>query len=240
MKATTKLVAVNTLAHISIIPAVIYGQWWHWVLAFLWWQVIATTSISSGYHRYFSHNAFSTGRWYEYYAQFLGIFANAGPAITWASSHRMHHAYSDTDRDPHSPKFKGFFTVYTNFWGYSVEIDRKFLKNLSNRPSLVFFYRNYFKLMVAVALAMLIIDPMFLLFGMAMPMVFAFHGYGLINAWTHRGGSASNSILANLLTAGEGYHKFHHEDGKNWRIGRRWYHFDLGAWFIKLIKTDNA
>jgi stearoyl-CoA desaturase (delta-9 desaturase) len=150
----------------------------------------------------------------------------------------MHHAFSDTDRDPHSPKYKGFFTVYSNMWGYTVEIDRKFLKNLSNRPGLVFFYRHYFKILAGLAFVMLLVDPMFLIFGMAVPMVFAFHGYGLINAWTHRHGGATNSITANLLTAGEGYHKFHHDDGRNWRIGQRWYHFDTGAWFIKLIKHD--
>jgi stearoyl-CoA desaturase (delta-9 desaturase) len=213
-----------------------YGEWWMWILSFAWWQIIATTSISSGYHRYFSHRSFIAPKWYEIYCQILALFANSGPVLTWASAHRMHHAYSDASLDPHSPKFKGFWKVYTNQWGYSITIKRKFLKNLIDNKTVLFFYRYYFKLQFVIFTIFLIINPMLFIFAVALPIVFAFHGYGMINAVTHRKGSASNSIIANLLTAGEGYHKFHHEDSKNWQIGKKWYHFDIGSWFIKGIK----
>jgi stearoyl-CoA desaturase (delta-9 desaturase) len=236
MQPTTKLILVSLIAHICIIPAVLWGLWWMWLLSFLWWQFIAITSISSGYHRYFSHRTFNASKFYEIYCQFLAIFANSGPVLTWAASHRMHHAYSDTSKDPHSPKFKGFWQVYVNHWGYTVSIKRRFLSNLITNDSVVFFYKNYFKLQILVGILLFVVNPMLFLFAMALPIVFAFHGYGLINAYTHINGSASNSIIANILTAGEGYHKFHHEDSKNWKIGKKWYHFDTGAWFIKFIK----
>lgn len=235
---TTKLLLIHFIAHLCLLPAILYGEWWMWIASFLWWLFIAATSISAGYHRYFSHRAFTTGKWYEIYSQVLALFANSGPVLTWAATHRMHHAYSDTDRDPHSPKFKGFWKVYTNQWGYTVNIEKKFLKHLIDNKSVLFFYKHYFKLMSCIALLFLIVDPLLLVFGLTIPIVFAFHGYGLINAFTHRNNEVTNSALANVLTAGEGYHKFHHADGKNWKIGKKWYHFDTGSWFIKVIKYD--
>lgn len=214
-----------------------YGSTLMWVSSFVWWQVIAATSISAGYHRYFSHSAFKVGSWYGYYVQCLGIFANAGPVLTWAASHRMHHRYFGTNKDPHSPIDKGFLSVYLNLWGYTVAIDRRMLRGLITQPSVVFFYNHYFKISLTVALVMFVISPMLFIFGYCVPIVLAFHGYGLINAYTHRRGDAENSALANVLTGGEGWHKNHHMRPADWQIGERWYEIDTGAWFIKLIKT---
>jgi stearoyl-CoA desaturase (delta-9 desaturase) len=57
-------------------------------------------------HRYCAHRQFSmSGRW-ERFFHFL-TWAVQGPSYltprAYAVMHRMHHAYSDTPRDPHSP-----------------------------------------------------------------------------------------------------------------------------------------
>jgi stearoyl-CoA desaturase (delta-9 desaturase) len=84
---------------------------------------------------------------------------------------------------------------------------------------------------------MLLINPMLFLFGFCLPVVFAFHGYGLVNLIPHtENGNPKNSWVANILTAGEGWHKNHHEDSRNWRIGKTLWQWDPGAWFIKIIK----
>lgn len=234
---TKKLILIHALCHVAIIPAIVYGEWWMWLGSFLWWQWIAATAISAGYHRYYSHNAFKTGKWYEYYSQFIGLFANPGPALTWASTHRMHHMYSDTEQDPHSPKYKGFWTVYTSYWGEDVtRINRRALAGLAGNKTLRWFYQHYFKLVIAIAVVLAVIDPLLLVFGYCMPVVLAFHGYGLINAYTHKDGEPKNSWLANILTAGEGWHLNHHRNSKAWQIGKGWKQPDPGAWFIRLIK----
>ena len=28
--------AINTIAHLAIIPAILYGEWWMWILGILW------------------------------------------------------------------------------------------------------------------------------------------------------------------------------------------------------------
>ena len=36
-----------------------------------------------------------------------GSMAAQGPVIFWVANHRLHHAFADTDRDPHSPQPQG-------------------------------------------------------------------------------------------------------------------------------------
>ena len=236
---TKKLIAVHALCHLALIPAFIYGEAWMFLASFPWWQWIAATAISAGYHRYYSHRSFTTGKWYDWYVNIIGLFANPGPALTWAATHRMHHMASDTEEDPHSPKYKGFWIVYTSYWGQQLKtIKRRCLKNLAGNKILRFFYEHYFTLILVLSTTLLIIDPLLLIFGYCVPVVLAFHGYGLINAWTHRDGKPVNSALANLLTGGEGWHENHHKRSSDWRIGRKWWQIDTGAWFIKFIKKE--
>jgi stearoyl-CoA desaturase (delta-9 desaturase) len=236
VSVTSKLLSIHALCHIMIIPAIIVGELWMFVCSFLWWQWIAASAISSGYHRYFSHRSFETGPWYEWYAQIIGLFANPGPVLTWAATHRMHHAYTDTHKDPHSPTLKGFFKVYTSQWGNDVTIERKMIKGL-NTPCIKFFHTHYFTLILGLMLVLLVMSPTLFLFGFCMPVVLAFHGYGLVNLIPHtESGKPKNSWIANILTGGEGWHKNHHEDSRNWKIGKHFWQLDPGAWFIRLIK----
>jgi len=238
MENTTKLLLNHAFCHLMIIPAVIYGEWWMWLAAFLWWQVVAVVAISGGYHRYYSHKTFKTRSWYQYAVNFLGIFSGAGPVLAWVGAHRMHHAHSDTTADPHSAKYKGFWTIYLNKWGYDVNIERKYLKGVLGDKVLRWFYNNYFKLNVTIILVLFAIDPLLMVFGYAITVVFAFHGYSLLNTLGHRNGIPRNTIIGNILTAGEGWHANHHEDGKDYRIGRKWWQWDPTALFIRLIKEN--
>ena len=233
---TQKLLSIHVFCHLMLIPAFIYGNIWLFVASFIWWQWIAATSISAGYHRYFSHRSFKAPAWYHIYSQFLGLFANPGPVLTWAATHRMHHTYVDSDKDPHSPTIKGFLKVYCSAWGDDVKIERRMLKGL-NTPSIKFFYKNYFTLIILVPLFLFLIDPMLFLFGWCVPVVFAFHGYGIVNVLPHaKNGEPKNSWFANILTGGEGWHKNHHDRSQDWKIGQHWWQIDTGAWWIKAIK----
>lgn len=238
MENTTKLLINHIFTHLLLVAGLFYGDLWMWIAGFVWWQVIAIVAISGGYHRYYSHFSFKAPRWYPYLVNILGIFSGAGPALTWAAVHRQHHAYSDTEDDPHSHSIKGWFPVYVNTWGYDVKIKRRFVKRLLQDPILRWFHKYYFKLTIAIITVFALIDPMLLIFGYALPVVLAFHAYGLLNILGHRGGHPNNSWLANILTGGEGWHANHHKRGGDYRIGWKWYEIDPTAWFIKLIKTN--
>jgi stearoyl-CoA desaturase (delta-9 desaturase) len=63
--------------------------------------------IELGYHRYFSHRAFRTGRVVEALLVIFGSMSFQGPAIWWAATHRLHHKHADRPNDPHSPHLAG-------------------------------------------------------------------------------------------------------------------------------------
>ena len=238
MHNTSKLLLNHALCHLMIIPACIYGELWMVVASFVWWQIIATVSISGGYHRYYSHKSFETYSWYQFVVNVLGIFAGAGPVLTWVGSHRMHHAYADTEKDPHSYTYKGILVIYFNTWGYTAIINKKFLKGLISDPVVKWFYKNYFKINLTIIIVLLLIDPLFLIFGYAMPVVFAFHGYSILNILGHRGATPQNTWIGNILTAGEGWHANHHANCNDYRIGKVWWQWDPASVFIKLIKIN--
>ena len=238
MENTTKLLINHMFCHLMLIPAFIYGDLWMFIAAFAWWYIIAIVAISGGYHRYYSHNSFKTNRWYPWTVNILGMFAGAGPAMTWAATHRQHHAYSDTELDPHSHSIKGIWSVYVNTWGYNFKIKRRFVKRLLQDSTLKFFYKYYFHLNVVIILLFTIIDPMFMVFGYAIPVVLAFHGYGILNVLGHKNGHPNNSWIANILTAGEGWHENHHRRAGSFEIGQKWWQLDPTKWFIRIIKKE--
>jgi stearoyl-CoA desaturase (delta-9 desaturase) len=59
--------------------------------------------ITIGYHRLFTHNAFSARKPLRYALAVLGSMAVQGPLSDWVADHRKHHAHTDVDGDPHSP-----------------------------------------------------------------------------------------------------------------------------------------
>lgn len=232
MKTTHKLLLNHFLCHLLLIAGFIYGEVWMWVTGFLWYYAITIISSSAGYHRYYSHNSFQTGKWFEYVTNFMSLFVGSGPYLTRAAIHRMHHAYSDTEKDPSSPTHHGFWKIYFNLWGTENRIERKFFKGLIDNPILQFYHKNYFKMVCTLVVVLYIIDPLLLIFAYALPCVLSSHFFGLFNAYLHKDGSVINSHWLNLLTAGEGYHAVHHEDSKRLRQGP----VDPTYFFIRLIQ----
>ncbi len=66
------------------------------------WHALGTTI---GYHRLLSHRSFSCSKAVEYFWVLPGYLAFEGSPIWWATIHRAHHRHSDTELDPHSPRF---------------------------------------------------------------------------------------------------------------------------------------
>ena len=75
-------------------------------LFFFCWRGIF---LSISYHRYFSHRSYKTTRGFQFFLAMAGSICMQRGALWWASHHRFHHQYSDTEKDPHSPVAHSFF-----------------------------------------------------------------------------------------------------------------------------------
>jgi len=66
--------------------------------------LVTALGVEGGLHRLFSHCAFAAGTAVTTAWGVAGSMAAQGPLVFWVATHRMHHAFTDTDRDPHSPR----------------------------------------------------------------------------------------------------------------------------------------
>ena len=235
---TPKLLIIHAICHLAVISSFFYGGFWMFVVAFIWWQFVAASSIASGYHRYYSHKSFEAGKWYDHYVNIIGMFANPGPVLSWAATHRQHHKYADTPKDPHSYIHSGWFAVYMNTWGYNFQIERRMVVPFFRDKIVMFYYQHYFKIILFIMSLLFLIHPLLFVFGFAWPAFLAFHGYGIINLLGHRGGQPRNSMIANILTAGEGWHAYHHRRPKDWKNGDKWWMWDFAGLWIRTIKRN--
>lgn len=72
------------------------------LLAFIVSYTINILGIAIGYHRLLSHRSFKCPKIIEYFFVLAGYFAFQSSPLWWASMHRAHHRYSDTELDPHA------------------------------------------------------------------------------------------------------------------------------------------
>src|SRR5258706_16051499 len=75
----------------------------------LGFYLVRMFAITAGYHRYFSHRSYKTGRAFQFVLGLLGTMAAQKGPLWWAAHHRLHHGFSDTAEDVHSPVVRGFW-----------------------------------------------------------------------------------------------------------------------------------
>jgi len=120
--------------------------------ASLYWLRIF--SIGAGYHRYFSHHAYSTSRAFQFVLAFLSQTSAQKSVLWWAAKHRQHHLHSDTSRDVHSPRRHGFIYSHMGWIFVRKHSPTDFAKvaDLARYPELRWLHK--FEQLPAVALAL--------------------------------------------------------------------------------------
>src|SRR5262245_22733980 len=73
--------------------------------------VLGCLSITVGYHRLFSHRSFRATPPVRFALLLIAAGTFEGSVLEWATDHRRHHLYTDTDKDPYSVK-KGFWHAH--------------------------------------------------------------------------------------------------------------------------------
>lgn len=185
-------------------------------------------------HRYAAHGAFSMTRGWEkffYILTFITQGSSYMSARSYALLHRLHHAYTDTEDDPHSPSFsKNAFDLmnitrkkYADIFNHRMHVEEKFLKNLPDWPAFDRFAHPW----ITRVLWIIVYTAFYVYFATApwqyifLPitiMIGPVHG-AIINWFAHKYGStnfAMNNTSRNLfyidvLMLGEAYHNNHHK-----------------------------
>lgn len=208
-------------------------------------------------HRYCAHKHWSMSPRVERAFQVANFVVNGSSYLSsygYGIMHRMHHAYTDTPRDPHSPSVDGnpirmmwrtrqtYFGIYKGW----TPVEEKFTVGVPHWKALDDVVHNFYVRGVWVAIylaiyALLVTDWwMWLLFPLTVGMG-PLHGL-FINWCAHRYGyvnyaqpnTSRNVMPIDLFFMGECFHNNHHKAPGRPNLGFRWFEFDL-LWPIVLV-----
>ncbi len=90
--------------HILAIAALFTFSWTNLVALLVTWWIAGSWGIGMGYHRLLTHRGFKAPKAIEYFLTFCGTLGLQSGAINWVATHRLHHGFTETDKDPHSPR----------------------------------------------------------------------------------------------------------------------------------------
>src|SRR5688500_9561768 len=99
-----------TIFHILAVWALFTFSWQNLLAAAVTWWIAGSWGIGLGYHRLLTHGGFKTPKWMEYFLTVCGTLGLQSGAITWVTTHRIHHAFTETENDPHSPRGGTFWS----------------------------------------------------------------------------------------------------------------------------------
>lgn len=117
------------IVYISLLPLWLINLEWHlFLITYLVYWVLGDWIISLFLHRYGAHNLWVPPDWLRKTLSIFGAMTLQGNPMSWAAWHRTHHRHVDTEKDPHSPKYKSlFYIVFLNHFhtaNYRLGIDR--------------------------------------------------------------------------------------------------------------------
>jgi fatty-acid desaturase len=204
---------------------------------------IGVFGINIGYHRLISHRSFETYKPVEYFLALVGCITMIGSPLAWTALHRQHHGHAETDLDPHSPYQLGWWRAWFGVWNLT-NIHPKYIKDIRKISFYKYTHKFYFLINAIYVLLLAMIDPLWIVYGYAIPAVFVLHSTSAIIVIAHIHGyknhntedESRNSWIASIITLGEGWHNNHHANSKAWNNQENWWEFDPPAWIIRLIK----
>jgi stearoyl-CoA desaturase (delta-9 desaturase) len=200
--------------------------------------VVRMFGVTAGYHRYFSHRAFTLNRVWQFVIAVLAQTSGQKGVLWWAAHHRDHHRHSDRETDVHSPVQDGFWWAHVG-WVLSDEYDEynpKRVGDLARFPELRWLDRHYWVPFLGYG-ALLYAAGGFAVFvwGFIVSTLLLYHGTFLINSLAHVWGTrrfdtkddSRNNFWLALITLGEGWHNNHHHYMSSARQGIRWWEVDV-------------
>ena len=229
-------------------------------LAFSWWVPvlyvvivghITNLCVTLYLHRSATHEGVKFHPVVENAMRFWLWLTTGITTVEWVACHRKHHAFSDRAGDPHSPVQEGLLAiVFGGVFFYKEAVrDQEMIEKYGRGCPNDWVERKVYSAQTMVGLlAMMAID--IVLFGPAWGMVvwscmavwIPIFG-NVINGVGHAIGyrnfntkdSSRNIIPLGLWIVGEELHNNHHADPKSATFRAKWYEFDIGWVYIKLL-----
>ena len=227
--------------------------WWGYVLTALGLTHITIAAVTIYLHRHSAHRALDLHPVVAHFFRFWLWLTTGMITQQWTAIHRKHHAKCETEEDPHSPQAMGLKKVFTE----GAELYKNEAKNQETvdkfghgTPDDWIERRLYAKHETIGIVVMLFID--LILFGpigitiWAVQMIWIpLFAAGVINGVGHVFGyrnfnvddASTNIVPWGILIGGEELHNNHHAYASSAKLSSRWYEFDIGWLYIRLMES---
>jgi stearoyl-CoA desaturase (Delta-9 desaturase) len=200
-------------------------------------------------HRYSSHQMFTMNKFWERFFYFC-TFLLQGPSFlnprSYALMHQKHHAYSDSDIDPHSPHYsKNVIQMMFKTYGYYQKLVLESLQQTQNDGMVpVWPWLDKFAVSRTNIIAWIFIYPAIYYFfnvSVVYYLLLPIHFFvgpiqgAIVNWCGHKYGyrnyeiedQSKNSLKLDLPLMGELYQNNHHRTGHKLNFAHKWYELDL-------------
>jgi stearoyl-CoA desaturase (delta-9 desaturase) len=226
---------------------------------FVFGAALSLVYTSLFFHRGLAHRALTLNPWLKAWIAWSGVWVTGVDPKAWICMHRLHHAYSDTARDPHSPVQVGVVGVFTRQrLAYRrivrglVDGDPQLTLRVAdlhmqvsaiNRHRWLWCLPYGLHLVLAIACGALahawLVGVACFAGTMSHPVV----GWA-VNAFGHHSGARTfatrdnsrNNLWLGWLALGEGYQNNHHRYPRSARFSRRWPEVDAGYALCQLLE----
>jgi stearoyl-CoA desaturase (delta-9 desaturase) len=212
-------------------------------------------------HRYAAHQTFTMSRFMEKVTYVLTwVFQGSSylSAYGYGIMHRIHHAHTDTEKDPHSPKYdKSLFAmmwktkrIYDDINLGRVDVEEKFTTNVPQWKSFDLFassiisrvlwglsYIAFFYFFTTELWQWFLLPIVFLMAPIHGAIINWFaHIYGYMNFQMKN--TSKNLLPFDFLMMGEAYHNNHHKRSGNPNFGGvRWHEIDLTYLIMRVLHS---
>ncbi len=227
--------------------------WWGYAVAVLILTHITIAAVTIFLHRHQAHRALDLHPVVSHFFR-LWLWLTTGMITReWAAIHRKHHAKVETPDDPHSPQQLGIRTV---MWR-GAELYRKEAENRETMEKYghgapndwlerrLYTPHNGKGIILMLAIDLVLFGPLGLTVWAVQMMWIPVFAAGVINGVGHYWGyrnyevadASTNIVPWGILIGGEELHNNHHTFGSSAKLSSKWWEFDIGWMYIRLMET---
>jgi stearoyl-CoA desaturase (Delta-9 desaturase) len=226
---------------------------WQVFFVILAFTHITIAAVTIYLHRHQAHRALDLHPLISHFFRFWLWMSTGMVTKEWAAIHRKHHAKCETEEDPHSPQTRGIKKVFfqgAELYRAESKVAETMEKYGQGTPD-DWIERNLYSRHSALGVSLMLIINV-VLFGAIGLTVWAVQmawipitAAGIINGIGHYWGyrnydcndAATNIFPFGILIGGEELHNNHHTFGTSAKLSSKWYEFDIGWMYIRMLET---
>jgi stearoyl-CoA desaturase (delta-9 desaturase) len=226
--------------------------WWGYFAYTLILTHITIAGVTIYLHRHSAHRALDLHLIPAHFFRFWLWLTTGMLTKHWTAIHRKHHAKCETVDDPHSPQIYGIRKVLLQ----GAELYRKEGRNQETLDRYGYgtpddwlerniYCHDRWGIAIMLVTNVILLGPIGITVFAVQMLWIPFLAAGVINGIGHYWGyrnfqpadASTNIIPWGILVGGEELHNNHHAYATSAKLSNRWYEFDIGWLYIRILET---